>query len=57
MFCKRIIKNQNVAISENCSYDKALPKLPYLSVFALFINVLLKFITHYFINYSSLCNY
>ena len=28
------------AISENCSYDKALPKLPYLPyVFVLFINV------------------
>ena len=27
-------------ISENCSYDKALPKLPYLpNVFAFFINV------------------
>ena len=28
------------AVSENCSYDKALPKLPYLpSVFVFFINV------------------
>ena len=30
----------NYAISENCSYDKALPKLPYLpNVFVFFINV------------------